>query len=58
MHDGPVREMAKCPFMPHLLLTAGGYSFAVWNEGVMVCLRPQRATNVLFVSLSIKINIS
>ena len=30
--------MAKCPFMPHLLLSVGGYSFAVWNEGVMVCI--------------------
>ena len=36
VHDGPVKIMAKCPFMPHLLLSVGGYSFAVWNEGVMV----------------------
>ena len=36
MHDGPVKEMAKCPFMPHLLMSVGGYSFAIWNEGVMV----------------------
>ena len=36
VHDGPVKLMAKCPFMPHLLLSVGGYSFAVWNEGVMV----------------------
>ena len=35
VHDGPVKEMSKCPFMPHLLLTVGGYSFGVWNEGVM-----------------------
>ena len=32
--------MAKCPFMPHLLLSVGGYSFAVWNEGVMVSSVP------------------
>ena len=38
VHDGPVKVMAKCPFMPHLLLSVGGYSFAVWNEGVMVRL--------------------
>ena len=37
VHDGPVKLMSKCPFMPHLLLSVGGYSFAVWNEGVMVC---------------------
>ena len=36
VHDGPVSLMSKCPFMPHLLLSVGGYSFAVWNEGVMV----------------------
>ena len=38
VHDGPVKLMAKCPFMPHLLLSVGGYSFAVWNEGVMVSI--------------------
>ena len=36
VHDGPVQEIAKNPFMPHLLMSVGGYSFAVWNEGVMV----------------------
>ena len=36
VHDGPVQEISKNPFMPHLLMSVGGYSFAVWNEGVMV----------------------
>ena len=36
VHDGPVQEISKCPFMPHLLMSVGGYSFAIWNEGVMV----------------------
>ena len=38
VHDGPVQEISKCPFMPHLLMSVGGYSFAIWNEGVMVCI--------------------
>ena len=37
VHDGPVSIMLKSPFMSHLLLTMGGYSFAIWNEGIMVC---------------------
>ena len=36
VHDGPVSIMLKSPFMSHLLLTMGGYSFAIWNEGIMV----------------------
>jgi hypothetical protein len=36
VHDGPVKVLAKSPFLPNLLLSVGGYSFAVWNEGVMV----------------------
>ena len=36
VHDGPVQEISKNPFMPHLLMSVGGYSFAIWNEGVMV----------------------
>ena len=35
VHDGPVTTMLKSPFMDHLLLTMGGYSFAIWNEGIM-----------------------
>ena len=35
VHDGPVTTMMKSPFMDHLLLTMGGYSFAIWNEGIM-----------------------
>ena len=35
VHDGPVNMMLKSPFMDHLLLTMGGYSFAIWNEGIM-----------------------
>jgi len=35
IHDGPVEIMTKSPFLPHLLLSMGGYSFAVWNEGIM-----------------------
>ena len=40
VHDGPVQEISKCPFMPHLLMSVGGYSFAIWNEGVMVNIKP------------------
>ena len=36
VHDGPVKILVKSPFMPNLLLSVGGYSFAIWNEGVMV----------------------
>ena len=36
VHDGPVTKMTKSPFLEHLLLTMGGYSFAIWNEGIMV----------------------
>lgn len=36
VHDGPVKVLAKSPFIPNLLLSVGGYSFGVWNEGVMV----------------------
>ena len=39
VHDGPVSTMLKSPFMEHLLLTMGGYSFAIWNEGIMVSTR-------------------
>ena len=39
VHDGPVSTMLKSPFMDHLLLTMGGYSFAIWNEGIMVSTR-------------------
>ena len=35
VHDGPVKVMTKSPLMEHLLLTMGGYSFAIWNEGIM-----------------------
>ena len=38
VHDGPVTVMTKSPFLEHLLLTMGGYSFAVWNEGIMVSM--------------------
>ena len=48
VHDGPVKIMAKCPFMPHLLLSVGGYSFAVWNEGVMVSHAKMSKTKFYF----------
>ena len=38
VHDGPVNMMLKSPFMDHLPLTMGGYSFAIWNEGIMVSI--------------------
>ncbi|TRY75281.1 hypothetical protein TCAL_00687, partial [Tigriopus californicus] len=32
VHDGPVRFMRRCPHYEKLLLTAGGYSWALWSE--------------------------
>jgi hypothetical protein len=31
-----VKILVKSPFLPNLLLSVGGYSFAIWNEGIMV----------------------
>ena len=50
VHDGPVTVMTKSPFLEHLLLTMGGYSFAVWNEGIMV--RMEKRTLALKSQLS------
>ena len=50
VHDGPVNMMLKSPFMDHLLLTMGGYSFAIWNEGIMVSTVQKK----LFTPLVIK----
>ena len=36
VHDGPVTKMERSPHNRHLLLTVGGYSWAIWNEGEMV----------------------
>ncbi len=47
VHDGPVKILVKSPFMPHLLLSVGGYSFAVWNEGVMVTFTDLNLTSLL-----------
>ena len=41
IHDGPVRTMARSPHLPKLLLTVGGYSWAVWKEGAAVSLIKQ-----------------
>ncbi len=33
IHDGPVKVMSRSPHLPKLILTMGGYSWAVWKEG-------------------------
>jgi hypothetical protein len=39
IHDGPVRFMLRSPFSLNVLLTVGGYSWAVWKESSMVSAR-------------------
>lgn len=33
IHDGPVKVMSRSPFVKQLILTVGGYSWALWEEG-------------------------
>jgi hypothetical protein len=32
VHDGPVTAIVPSPFVKHLTLTVGGYSWALWKE--------------------------
>ena len=36
IHDGPVKMMHRSPHSSNLVLTVGGYSWAVWAEGAAV----------------------
>ena len=38
IHDGPVTLMTRSPHNPHLMITMGGYSWALWNESDQVGL--------------------
>uniref|UniRef100_H2Y8V0 WD repeat domain 63 n=1 Tax=Ciona savignyi TaxID=51511 RepID=H2Y8V0_CIOSA len=33
-HDGPINTLQRNPFFKDILLTAGGWTFALWKEGV------------------------
>merc|ERR1719494_7809 len=33
-HDGPMKSLEKSPFFKDIFLTVGGWTFAVWKEGV------------------------
>ncbi|KAJ8278976.1 hypothetical protein COCON_G00060420 [Conger conger] len=35
VHDGPVNTVRRSPFFKDILLTVGGWSLAIWKEGVM-----------------------
>ncbi|KAJ8376399.1 hypothetical protein SKAU_G00069790 [Synaphobranchus kaupii] len=34
-HDGPVNTVRRSPFFKDIILTVGGWTFAIWKEGVM-----------------------
>lgn len=38
VHDGPVVSMERSPFYKDILLSVGGWTLAVWKEGVAVSL--------------------
>ncbi|KAJ8277808.1 hypothetical protein GJAV_G00080320 [Gymnothorax javanicus] len=35
VHDGPVNTVQRSPFFKDIILTVGGWTFAIWNEGVL-----------------------
>ncbi|XP_036377329.1 dynein intermediate chain 3, axonemal [Megalops cyprinoides] len=35
VHDSPVNTVLRSPFFKDIILTVGGWTFAVWKEGVM-----------------------
>ena len=37
-HDGPITAIERSPFFKDVILTAGGWSFAIWKEKLTVSL--------------------
>ena len=35
-HDGPIATLHRSPFFKDIILTVGGWTFAIWKEGVTV----------------------
>lgn len=35
-HDGPITTLQRSPFFRDIILTVGGWTFAIWKEGVAV----------------------
>ena len=35
-HDGPITTLQRSPFFRDIILTVGGWTFAIWKEGVTV----------------------
>lgn len=35
-HDGAIHSLQKSPFMKEILLTVGGWTFALWKDGITV----------------------
>lgn len=35
VHAGPVTDLQRSPFFPEILLSVGGWSFAIWHEDVL-----------------------
>lgn len=38
-HDGPMNTLTRSPFFRDIILTVGGWTFAIWKEGVTVSFR-------------------
>ena len=37
-HDGQVLALERSPFFKDIILTVGGWTFAIWKEGVTVSI--------------------
>ena len=35
-HDGPIATLHRSPFFKDIVLTVGGWTFAIWKEGITV----------------------
>lgn len=35
-HDGPISSLQRSPFFRDIILTVGGWTFAIWKESVTV----------------------
>ena len=36
LHDGPVTSLQRSPFLKEVVLSIGGWTWAIWKEGVSV----------------------
>ena len=36
LHDGPVATLQRSPFLKEVVLTIGGWTWAIWKEGISV----------------------